>query len=306
VVTEDGLDGVRRVFGFIQLPGTASRLAIGLDASEITQRVGREMRYAYLQLAVIGLILGGALWVGGNRLIVRPIRLLAHMAERFGRGEYEMHAAKRRWAAEFIPLVRAFDEMATKILARRDEARVMTKHLSELATTDKLSGLPNRRAFDLALETVWERARLRGETVALAMIDVDPFKSYNDPYGHVRGDECLRTLGRVLSSAVRTDLDLAARYGGEEFALLLPGLDLKTSLTVAERLRRSVEDRHIPHAHGRSAWVTASVGVASLRPGPQQSARALVEAADGALYAAKHRGRNTVVAHEPVALRAAS
>jgi len=306
VAVENGLDGVSRVFGFVQLPGTASRLAIGLDANAVTGRVEREMRYAYLQLVAIGLILTVALWVGGDRFIVRPIRLIAMMAERFGRGEYEIHATKQRWAAEFIPLVKALDEMAAKILARRDQARVVTEHLSELATTDELSGLPNRRAFDAALEAAWERARMRGEAVALAMIDADYFKAFNDHYGHVRGDDCLRVLSKVLSSAVQTDFDLVARYGGEEFALLLPGMDLVSALKVAERLRKAVEDRHLRHAARPNGRVTVSIGVASLRPAPRQDAQALVEAADSALYTAKDRGRNTVAAHQPMDLRAAS
>src|SRR3989454_4818393 len=112
VVTENGLDGVRRVFGFVQLPGTATRLAIGLDEREILHRVDREMRYAYLQLAVIGTILFLAIWFGGNRLIVRPIPLLAPTAERLGPGAFEMRTSQRRWAAEFAPLVAALDEMA--------------------------------------------------------------------------------------------------------------------------------------------------------------------------------------------------
>ena len=301
VAIENGLDEVRRVFGFVQLPGTKSRLAIGLDEREVLSRVDREMRYAYLELAIIATILVLAIWIGGNRLIVRPIRMLAHMAERFGRGEYEMHARRRRWAAEFTPLVTALDEMAAKILARRNETRMLTARLNELAITDELSGLPNRRAFDTALATEWERARTRGEAVALAMIDVDHFKSFNDRYGHVRGDACLRVVGEVLSGAVQTDLDLPARYGGEEFALLLPAMDLITALRVAERLRNAIEERHLPHDTAPSGIVTVSIGIASLRPAPNQGPWVLVEAADAALYGAKRRGRNTVVTYEAVA-----
>jgi len=303
---ETGLDGVRRVFGFAQLPGTQTRLAIGLDETDILQRVDREMRYAYLQLVVAASILAFAIWVGGNRLIVRPIRLLALMAERFGRGEYEMRTGGRRWATEFLPLVAALDEMAAKILARRDEARVVTERLNELATRDELSGLANRRAFDAALDAEWTRAQARGDAVTLAMIDADYFKPFNDHYGHVAGDACLRALGEILGATVRTDLDLAARYGGEEFALLLPGMDLTSALKVAERLRRAIEDRGVPHAKAPFGRVTVSIGVASLRPRPGEPARMLVEAADTALYAAKRRGRNQVIAHEPVTLPLAS
>jgi hypothetical protein len=161
VVTAAGLDGVRRVFGFVQLPGTETRLAIGLDESEILARVNREMALAYGQVGLIAAIVLVLIWFGGDRLIVRPIRLLALTAERVGRGEYETHIGNRRWAAEFIPLVTALDTMAARIAARRAEARAMTDHLSELATKDELSGLSNRRAFDKRLETEWQHAMTR-------------------------------------------------------------------------------------------------------------------------------------------------
>jgi diguanylate cyclase (GGDEF)-like protein len=191
--------------------------------------------------------------------------------------------------------------MADKILARSDQARAMNERLSELATTDDLSGLANRRAFDAALAAEWRRAELRGELLALAMIDADHFKSYNDHYGHVAGDACLRTLGEVFATAVRTDIDLAARYGGEEFALLLPGTNSTAANAVAERLRAAVEARCLTHAWAPSGHVTVSIGVASLRPVPGEGSHILVEAADAALYAAKHGGRNTVVVHDPSA-----
>ena len=300
VVSQTGLDGVRRVFGFVQLPGTDTRLAVGLDEGQILQGVDRAMRIAYLQLAAIGTLLLLAIWIGGNRLIVRPLRVLTRLAERFGRGEYEIHAAQRPWAAEFVPLVTAFDEMSANILARRNEARIMTERLNELATKDELSGLANRRAFDAALAREWKRAEMRGEALALVMIDADHFKAFNDHYGHVGGDACLRTLGDILSRAVRTDLDCAARYGGEEFAILLPGMEAADAFKLAEQLRADVAACCMRHAKAPCGFVTVSVGVAALRSEAVDSAQGLVEAADAALYAAKRRGRNTVVMHEPM------
>ena len=300
VVSRNGLDGVRRVFAFVQLPGTGTRLAVGLDEGKILQGVDRAMRYAYLQLAAIGALLLLAIWIGGDRLIVRPIRLLARLAERFGRGDYEMRAGERPWAAEFMPLVTALDEMTKNIAARREEARQMTERLNELATKDELSGLANRRAFDAALTREWKRAAMRGEGLALVMIDADHFKAFNDHYGHVGGDTCLRTLGEILGRAVRTDLDLAARYGGEEFAILLPGMEAADAFKLAEQLRADVAARCLRHAKAPCGFVTVSVGVAALRPEAGEGAQSLVEAADAALYAAKRRGRNTVVADEPV------
>jgi diguanylate cyclase (GGDEF)-like protein len=143
---------------------------------------------------------------------------------------------------------------------------------------------------------------MRGDAIALAMIDADHFKAFNDHYGHVRGDACLRTLGEMLAAAVRTDLDLSARYGGEEFALLLPGMELRDAERVAEQLRAAVAERQLPHAKAPHGHVTVSIGVASLHPRPGESAQMLVEAADAALYAAKRQGRNAVVIHRPMLL----
>ena len=140
VVTAAGLDGVRRVFGFVQLPGTDTRLAVGLDESEILERVNREMRLAYGEVGAIAVIVLVLIWFGGDRLIVRPIRLLALTAERVGRGEYETRVSNRRWAAEFMPLVTALDDMAVRIAARRAETRAMTDHLSELADQGRSVG----------------------------------------------------------------------------------------------------------------------------------------------------------------------
>jgi diguanylate cyclase (GGDEF)-like protein len=168
-----------------------------------------------------------------------------------------------------------------------------------------LSGLANRRAFDAALAAEWKRAQMRGDSIALAMIDVDHFKAYNDHYGHVGGDECLRNLGAIFAEAVRTDLDLAARYGGEEFALLLPGVDLNEAIVMGARLRAAVADRCLPHATAPSGQVTVSIGIAAMRPPLGAGSHVLVEAADAALYAAKRR-RNTVVAHDAMTLSLAS
>jgi diguanylate cyclase (GGDEF)-like protein len=298
VVTAAGLDGVRRVFGFVQLPGTDTRLAVGVDESEILQRVSREMLRAYGEVGIIAVFVLALIWFGGERLIVRPIRLLALTAERVGRGEYETRVGNRRWATEFMPLVTALDDMATRIAARRAETRAMTDRLSELAAKDDLSGLANRRAFDRRIDSEWLHAMTREQPLALLMIDTDHFKAFNDHYGHLAGDGCLKALGELLAASVQTELDFAARYGGEEFAMLLPGLDVASAMHVAEQLRVTVEKRDLEHAAAPRGHVTVSIGVASLRPTPGTPAHALIEAADAALYAAKRRGRNTAVAHE--------
>ena len=144
------------------------------------------------------------------------------------------------------------------------------------------------------------------QPVALMMIDIDHFKLYNDRYGHVAGDTCLRAVGETLSLVTLEEAVLVARYGGEEFALLLPGLDLTRAAALAEEARKSIEDLLITHAEAPCGLVTISIGVESMVPEKGQPAADLVEAADNALYAAKRRGRNTVVARAPVLLSMAS
>jgi diguanylate cyclase (GGDEF)-like protein len=137
------------------------------------------------------------------------------------------------------------------------------------------------------------------------MIDIDHFKLFNDRYGHVSGDTCLRAVGETLSLVLLDEAVLVARYGGEEFALLLPGLDISRATALADEARGAIEDLLITHAESPCGHVTVSVGVESIVPTPGQAAAELVEAADRALYSAKRRGRNTVIAHVPMVMSAA-
>jgi two-component system chemotaxis family response regulator WspR len=220
-------------------------------------------------------------------------------ATRFGRGDLHVRATSDSWLAEFEPLAVALDDMARKLAGREEELRIANEHLEELASLDGLTGLANRRGFDRQLEQEWKHALKQHEPVALMMIDIDHFKLYNDRYGHVAGDTCLRSVGETLSLVTLENAVLVARYGGEEFALLLPGLDLPRITSLAEEARRSIEDLFITHAEAPCGYVTISIGVESIVPRPDQTAADLVKAADRALYAAKRCGRNRVTASLP-------
>ena len=156
--------------------------------------------------------------------------------------------------------------MARKLAAREEELQIANQHLEELASLDGLTGLANRRGFDRQLEREWRQAAERRRPLALMMIDIDHFKLFNDRYGHVRGDACLRAVGETLSLVTLEEAVLVARYGGEEFALLLPGLDLERTAALAEEARNAIEDLLISHAEAPCGLVTISIGVESLVP----------------------------------------
>jgi diguanylate cyclase (GGDEF)-like protein len=303
-VHQKGLDGVDRVFGFVQLPHTKVRFAVGLDLAEPLRRVNGDTWIAYGQLGVVAFAMLLAIWLGGQRLIVRPIRLLVQRTNKIGYGEFRKRRANARWASELAPLVNAIDQMASQLAAREHELREANARLKELSRIDPLTGLANRRKLKAQLTARWRRAGKFRRSIALLMIDIDHFKLFNDRYGHVEGDGCLRRVGKLLREIAREVDDLPARYGGEEFALLLPGADVERALEIAERLRRAVEALGITHADSPLGQVTVSIGVAAMVPIPGQDAEKLVEAADAGLYAAKRRGRNTVVAHGAVVVLA--
>ena len=165
-----------------------------------------------------------------------------------------------------------------------------------LANADDLTGLCNRRAFNLRLEEEWVRALERRTTLALLLLDVDLFKSYNDEYGHLGGDECLRCLATLIDRTIEEEGGLAARFGGEEFAVILPGQGLERAEAVAERIRSAVFDWALPHTGSPTGVQTVSLGVASVVPEGAGKVTELVRMADRALYCAKGLGRNRVVA----------
>ncbi|MCM2364080.1 sensor domain-containing diguanylate cyclase [Pseudomonas sp. SR18] len=165
--------------------------------------------------------------------------------------------------------------------------------LSELAATDALTGLPNRRILDERLRLEWDRAQRSTESLTLLMIDVDHFKAFNDRHGHQGGDEALRTVAQVIGNNIRRPADLAARYGGEEFAVVLPHTDAKGAWVIAEHIRSSVE--HLPRVAGSERPITVSIGMSTWDKRSRMSLEALLLSADQALYEAKHSGRNRIV-----------
>lgn len=180
------------------------------------------------------------------------------------------------------------------------ELEKKNKELQRLSSLDGLTGIANRRRFDEYLEQEWLRAARGNKTLSLILTDIDHFKTYNDNYGHQGGDEVLRRVAQAIESGAHRPGDLVARYGGEEFAIILPDTEPAGAASVAEAIRQSVVRLDIPHGFSTAAdHVTLSLGVASIIPREGGLPATLIEAADEALYEAKHSGRNRyVVAQE--------
>ncbi len=173
------------------------------------------------------------------------------------------------------------------------ELQQANRELQLLTHLDGLTKIANRRCFDEFLVREWQRLCRTGQPLALLMLDVDYFKSYNDFYGHQGGDDCLIKIAQTLQQTVYRPADLVARYGGEEFAITLPDTDLQGAMTIAEAIRHAIAGLAIPHETSEvSQQVTMSIGIASLIPMLDRSSEYLVCQADQALYLAKQQGRN--------------
>jgi diguanylate cyclase (GGDEF)-like protein len=186
-------------------------------------------------------------------------------------------------------------ELELKVRERTRELEESNGKLATLSATDGLTGIANRRRFDEVLAREWGRARRAEEPLALALLDVDWFKKYNDHYGHQSGDDCLRTVAQILQVNIRRSVDLVARYGGEEFAIIAPATGEASALRIARTIAQALADAGLPHATSAFGVVTVSIGVAVLVPTGTMTAETLVTQADAALYQAKEQGRNRVV-----------
>jgi diguanylate cyclase (GGDEF)-like protein len=251
---------------------------------------------------LVFLFLAGVLWVGLDRLVVRPLRLLRDTVRRMGEGVLSTRVPPL-FGAELSELGEHFNRMASalqheredleQVVAERTRAlQELNGRLERLAVTDGLTGVYNHRRFQEALQTELLRSERHLRPMGVLMVDVDFFKRVNDAMGHPAGDELLRRVAGALSEDLR-QTDLIARYGGEEFAVIVPETTKAEALQVAERMRASVETK----VNAERVWpskVTVSIGVASF-PEDGKTAEQLLVAADQAMYAAKRQGRNRVV-----------
>jgi len=211
------------------------------------------------------------------------------------------------WIRDVVHVVRRPDGTVDSLIGfmfdiserKRTEQQLVSlqKEMEELSFRDGLTGVANRRRFDAVIEIEWSNARRNRQPLSLLMIDIDYFKQYNDRYGHLEGDACLKQVARVLGSAATRARDLLARFGGEEFVLVLPETDQAAAWKLAERCRELILAEQIPHESSPlGPALTISVGVGSAIPGHDDELRAFIDTVDKRLYQAKQQGRNRTVA----------
>ncbi|MFA5939253.1 MAG: diguanylate cyclase [Sinimarinibacterium sp.] len=295
-------------------------VSVSIDFGSFLRAVGLQDAESHVQIALRGkdgLGERGALIAGDPAVFdASPIRMVLAIPG----GSWELAAAPaggwdgRALHSALLPYVSyggAFMLAALLWLALRERSNVRNARtelqqlieqlgaanheLERLSETDPLTGLPNRRGLDEVLTLEWRRCRRLFEPIALLMIDIDQFKAYNDAHGHLKGDQCLQQVSGVLQSTASRAGEFVARYGGEEFVMVLPGTNRDAAALQAERVRAAVEGAAIAHGHSAvSPYVTISIGVATRSSNSTISLEGLREAADSALYEAKHLGRNRV------------
>ncbi|HEY8746208.1 MAG TPA: diguanylate cyclase [Chloroflexota bacterium] len=230
--------------------------------------------------------------IAGAGGTVGTLVLVQRQPGAFDRAALAVTAALARQAAEVIERVRLVDGLQHHV----HELQRENAHLHQLAVTDDLTGLANRRAYDVGLQREWRRALRHRTPLSLLFVDIDRFKSYNDTFGHEAGDDCLRKVAAVVGNVVHRPGDLAARYGGEEFLIMAAETSIEEATRLGEVVRARIEGLGIVHVRSDvSTNVTVSIGVATTIPRQHQRPAALLSAADAALYAAKRAGGNRVL-----------
>jgi len=210
------------------------------------------------------------------------------------------------WIRDVVHVVRNEDGTANSLVGfmfdiserKKTEEKLLClqKELEDFSFKDGLTGIANRRMFDSVMELEWTNAKRSKQPLSLIMLDIDYFKQYNDFYGHIQGDECLKRVGRILHGVGTRARDFFARFGGEEFALILSETDEQSAKKVAERCRNLLFKAQIPHEKSLVSQVlTISLGVGTIIPTHQDDPRKFIEEVDKRLYLAKKKGRNCTV-----------
>jgi diguanylate cyclase len=299
---------------------SALNCLVGLTSGILRVRQGD--RAAFLYCLAWSVMLGGGIVLALAKFHLLPLNVITGNATQFGSAfvvlllsialaERINHERMLRYNAQQDALQserklrhtqgemleaqrRANEQLEQRVRERTAELEIANGKLAELSATDQLTGLKNRRFLDALLAAEFARCSRYGHSIAVLLLDIDRFKLFNDTFGHLVGDACLREVAAAVAQAVRAPVDRVARYGGEEFCVVMPETDSEGARLVAERIRATVEAM-VFNVEGRRVPVTVSVGVAALIPAEGDTVPVLIATADRALYAAKEAGRNRVV-----------
>ncbi|MCY7385235.1 MAG: diguanylate cyclase [Microcoleus sp. CAN_BIN18] len=213
----------------------------------------------------------------------------------------------QQWEIDFLQHLANQVAIAIEQSQLYRQLAIANQKLQELATTDGLTGIANRRQFDRVLMLEWRRLAREELPLSLIMFDIDFFKPYNDFYGHLGGDDCLRQVARAIASSTNRAGDLPARYGGEEFAVILPNTSAEGANVVARKICDRIASLKLPHARSSiGSYVTLSCGIATAVPSGEESPDTLIRSADSALYQAKNEGKNRICHASKTAVETAS
>lgn len=302
------LDYFRKLFSSLSLGPHGSVALIARDGSMVMRQpydpkiIGRNIRHASTFKHFVsepeGSFSDTAIIDGVRRLYyfrnLPSLPFIVMVAE----AESDIYAAWERRAIVIGLTMAAFAAaligLSIAFAAQQRRRMRAETELALLARTDGLTGLNNRRTLGEILDQEWRRARRTRRVFSLLFVDIDRFKAFNDTYGHQAGDDALAAVARCIGENIRRPADSAARYGGEEFVVVLPDTASEGAATIAEKIRKAIDDLAIEHAGSEFGRVTASIGAAAWAPERDSDVSAIIRAADQALYSAKATGRNKV------------
>jgi len=288
------LDGEQRIVLWNRWMTTRS----GRSAARVREQslfdVFPELRGSRVEAAVLGALVDGAAKTVAQSLERSPFPLREAGSFDGARIEQGIAVTPFREGRSAFCMIEIRD--VSGVLDRERHLLEHAESLRARSYVDGLTGIHNRRYFDMTLERELRRAQRNGGALSLLLMDIDSFKAYNDHFGHQQGDTCLITVAQGLAGMLKRPADVAARYGGEEFAAILPDTTAEQAAAVAEAIRLDIAGRALAHAPAAiKDHVTLSIGVASFSKHGLNEAASLIEAADQALYAAKRGGRDRVV-----------